>query len=136
MIMISNDQMRKIYASARENGIDNVLLHDMLRQMFQKDSVKELTKFEAMDLIDKIVGKKNIRKPTKGRASAEQVEKIRALERELGWNNNPKRLNAFIRKYARTEQLHWLTDVQASNIIEALKKLVDKGYKGVDKFST
>jgi hypothetical protein len=128
--------MRKIYASARENGIDNVLLHDMLRQMFQKDSVKELTKFEAMDLIDKIVGKKNIRKPTKGRASAEQVEKIRALERELGWNNNPKRLNAFIRKYARTEQLHWLTDVQASNIIEALKKLVDKGYKGVDKFST
>lgn len=135
MIMITSDQIKKIYASAREIGMDNDLLHDMIQSMTQKTSIKELTKYEAMDVIDRMVGKKKAIKPVQGRASEEQLDKIRALERDLGWDSNTKRLHAFIRKYAKTEQLHWLTFRQASNVIEALKKLVENGYKGVDKFS-
>lgn len=127
--------MRKIYASAKENGIDNVLLHDMVSEITGKDSIKKLDKREAIEVIDKLVGKKPRKRPSQERATLSQLEKIAALEKELGWDSNPKRLRAFIKKYARTEQLHWLTELQASNIIEALKKLEKKGYSGVDKFS-
>lgn len=125
---ITKAQIIKIHAAAKENGIDNVLLHDLVEQVTGKQSIKELSKFEAMDVIDKLVGKQPYKKPSKEKASVDQLELIHALERELGWQDNPKRLQAFIKKYAHTEQLHWLDGSQASNVIEALKKLLKKGY--------
>jgi len=126
MTAISKAQIIKIHAAAKENGIDNILLHDIVEEMTGKKSIRELTKYEAMNVIDKVVGKRIVRSPTSDRASDEQLSKIRVLERELGWDDNPKRLSAFIKKYAKVEQLHWLKEKQASNIIEALKQVLKK----------
>lgn len=126
MTAISKAQIIKIHAAAKENGIDNVLLHDIIQEITGKKSSKELTKYEAMNVIDKLVGKTVRKEQAKGRASEKQLNKIKTLEHELGWDDNPKRLLAFIKKYARTEQLHWLTEHQASNIIESLKKVLEK----------
>lgn len=126
MNTVTKAQIVKIHATAKENGIDNVLLHDMIEQMTGKKSTRDLTKYEAMDLIDKLVGKEVKKKPVKGKASEAQIELIQSLVRELGWDDNPKRIRAFVKKYAHTEQLHWLESYQASNIIEALKKIMEK----------
>lgn len=124
MEAISKSQIIKIHASAKENGIDNVLLHDMVHKMTGKSSTKDLTKFEAMNLIDRIVGKKPTPRTAPNRASESQLQKIKALECDLGWDDNPKRLKAFMKKYAKTEELHWLTYSQAQKLIESLKNVI------------
>jgi len=123
---INGAQIKKIYVTAKESGIDNALLHNILEQMMGKTSIKELTKYEAMDLIDKLAGKPE--RQQKGYRAFNYVKMIRHLEAELGWSDNPKRLQGFIRKYAKTDRLEWLTPSQASKIIEGLKKLLQKGY--------
>lgn len=55
---ITTSQMRKIYAAAREHGLDNDLLHIHLQTVTGKESLKELTMSEAIKLIDSLEGKK------------------------------------------------------------------------------
>lgn len=110
--------------------MDNELLHTFILNNTQKEHISDLSKYEAMDIIDKLDEKKTgIKRPKNYRsnmATDDQIYKIRALERELGWDNNPKRLKAFMKKYARTENINWLTFTKASNLIESLKKVVER----------
>lgn len=126
----SNAQIRKIYGTAKELKIDNELLHTFVFNTTGCKSVAALTKYEAIEVIDRLEQRKSGRKrffeETPGRASVKQLGLIKHLERELGWDDNPKRIMGFISKYAKVDALHWLTPYQASNIIEGLKKLVEK----------
>lgn len=62
----------------------------------------------------------------KGRATEKQLSYIKSLENKLGWSGNSKRLKGFIKKYTNVESMNWLTPRQASNVIEALKKILEK----------
>lgn len=133
MAKLSNDMLRKIYASAKELNLDNELLHTFVFNLTGCMHISSLTKNEAILVIDELEYKKTgIRKQNPYRenmASQDQIFKIQALEKELGWDNNPKRLKAFMKKYSGTEEVKWLTFLKASNLIEALKKMNKKSSK-------
>ena len=124
-------QIRKIYALAKELNLDNELLHDFMKNTIKEKSISKLTNIQAITLIDELEYKKTgIRKKKiyrSNRATEAQEGKILALEKELGWNENPKRLKGFIKKYSRVEDINWLTFEAASNLIEALKKVLEIG---------
>lgn len=60
------------------------------------------------------------------RATQKQLWKIRRLEKELGWDKNPKRLQSFIQKYYHADKLEWLKFQEASSLIDSLKNVLAK----------
>lgn len=123
-------QIRKIYALAKELNLDNELLHDFMNNTIKEKNISKLTNIQAITLIDELEYKKTgVRKKKiyrSDRATEDQIYKIQALEKELGWNENPKRLKGFMKKYSKVEDINWLTDEAASNLIEALKKVLER----------
>ncbi len=57
-------------------------------------------------------------------ATAGQRAKIRQLEMELGWSDNPERLRGFIRKRLGMASIG--TKAQAIKVIEALKAMLTR----------
>ncbi len=139
MSKITQPQMRKIYALARKKGIDNDLLHDMVKNRCRKEHISSLTKKEAAAIIDDLSGYRSVMLPT-GRplhmATDKQMYKIQQIERSLGWAGNPARLRGFCKKYAGVDNPDWMTKQQAWRIIEGLKALLtreaDNGITTVD----
>lgn len=133
MTMITKPQMRKLYATAREKGIDNDLLHDMVKSRYKKDSVRALTIKQAANLIDVLETGRTVSLPT-GRPlhliTERQIYKIRELEKALGWAENPARLRGFIKKYAGNDNVEWLTKEQAWRVIEGLKSVFKQAEEG------
>lgn len=123
-------QRAKIFATAKELNLDNELLHAFIENLVGVTSIAQLTSLQAAMVIDELEYKKTgVRKESQYRsnmATEDQVYKIHALERELGWDSNPKRLKAFMKKYCRVENEKWLTFDKASNLIEALKKVEER----------
>lgn len=123
------EQNRKIWALAGELGFDEMMLRDLVERLTGQRSTSALTVFQANRLIDemnRLGGKQTIRTTTAtrrpGMATPEQIHKIRSLERELGWADNPKRLQAFMQKYSGgIARLEWLQASQARALIESLK---------------
>ncbi|WP_069997837.1 phage protein GemA/Gp16 family protein [Cellulosilyticum sp. I15G10I2] len=118
---ITYPQMRKLYALAKQKGLDNEELHELVYQCSGKESIKQLSKSEGIRLIDRLEVK---RVSPQGRITPSQESYMNDLIEQLGWNDNPKRLKGFIRKYAKVDEIRWLTVKQASNIIEGLKRQV------------
>jgi hypothetical protein len=119
--------MRKIYAVARELGMDNDLLHTHLCTVTGKDSLKELNIQEAVRVIDSLEGK-----PVATRTSGmtqKQFKYINILMRDLGWvtedgRSDYKRLNGFCSKRYGIDHYSWLTVSKASDVIEGLKNML------------
>lgn len=126
-------QIRKIYATANELDIDKDLLHTISINTTGVESIALLTNSQAIQLIDELEYKKTgIRKKVvyrSNRATGDQIYKIKALESALGWEENPKRLKGFMKKYSRVDEIKWLTFEAASNLIEALKKVEERERK-------
>ena len=98
---ITTSQMRKIYAAAREHGLDNDLLHIHLQTVTGKESLKELTMSEAIKLIDSLEGKKG--RTGSMQMTEKQFRYINMLMKDLGWmdengKRDYKRLNGFCSK--------------------------------------
>lgn len=128
MAAITGAQMRKIYALARERGIDADLLHIHIQMLVQKESVRELSVTEAILVIDSLEGKE---KKQPGHATQKQMSYIRSLMRELQWidadgNLEMERLDGMCKKYCHLDSHKWMTRRDASNIIEALKNMIQK----------
>jgi hypothetical protein len=120
---ISPGQIRKIWACAREHGIEEDDLRQLIKNLTGSEKISTLSFAQAGRVIDVLTGKLNARP---GYASKEQLWKIDQLVQELGWNDNPKRLQEFVRKFARVDNIKWLRDWQASNIIEGLKAVIKR----------
>lgn len=133
-------QRAKIFAIAKELSLDNELLHTFIENIVGVKSITKLTSYQAAKVIDELEYKKTgIRKSPMYRsdmATPDQVYKIHALEKKLGWNENPKRLKAFMKKYCRVEDEKWLTFEKASNLIESLKKVIEREAKSSEKKET
>lgn len=127
--MPSDKTRRLLFGVAREYGIDRELLHERIENEFNRKSISELTDNQIYTLVDKLKGKNthnNIGRHGAGRLSQAQHKLILEYADILGWTSNPKRLQGFIRKYSRVDDINWLTAKQASKIIEGLKKLIEK----------
>lgn len=125
--MINDAQMRKIWAVAREKGMDEDMVRSVAQAVSGRPSISGLTSVQASAVIDRMLNKGGRRtKPQRdpNMMTEKQEWKIRQLEKELGWQDNPQRLQAFVKKYARVERLDWLTLYKARNIIDGLKALL------------
>lgn len=101
-------------------------LYAMLHRETGKDSMRECTEKElerVLLALNSIKGFDNFRG---NRATKRQLWKIHQLEKQLSWHKNPKRLQAFIKKYYQVDYIEWLTSAQAWRLIESLKKLLEK----------
>ncbi len=124
---ITTSQMRKIYATAREHGLDNDLLHIHINTITGKGSLKELNITEAVKLIDSLEGKKT--NPKSDHMTEKQSRYIYMLMKDLGWldengKRDYKRLDGFCSKRYGVDSYKWLTASMASKVIEGLKKMI------------
>lgn len=120
---VTQAQLRKIYAEARDAGLDNDYLHELIRNIHGKESLKELEKWEAAMLIDALV-KMNGGADRPGMITERQAWLLADYQIKLGWTD--EQMRRFVKKYAHVEFVHWLTKQGASKIIEALKSIYAK----------
>lgn len=124
MTPITTSQMRKIYVTAKERGMDSDLLHIHIQMLTGKESLKQLTISEAVKVIDSLEGKA----ASERKMTDKQFWYIQTLMRELGWTDEEgkpdfKRLDGFCSKYYRIDHYKWLTPSVASKVIEGLKNM-------------
>ncbi len=129
MKRITPAQVRKLHAAGRERGIDSELLHEHIRMLTGKESIKQLTCGEAAGVIDSLEGRSC---GTGGGASVRQMACITGLMAELGWvdgkgHPDMDRLDGMCRKYVKTDSYRRLDKRNASKIIEALKNMAAQG---------
>lgn len=108
-------------------------LHLVVQAQTGKDSMKDLTEAERRriayvlgEMKDSAAGKKKRPVSVGGSATDNQRRKIYMLQRELGWDTNPKRLNGFIKRMFRVDRVEWLDYRQCSELIEALKAMLER----------
>lgn len=126
-------QLRKIHVLAGEMGIDNDTLHTHVFNITKKNSLKELTITEAVNVIDSLQGSEY------GRMTWRQKRFIFSLARQLRWLDENgsvdiKVLRSFIKRQTGMPTEEWLTQKAASEVIEAMKAILEKdGLKKNDK---
>lgn len=65
-----------------------------------------------------------------GNAQTEkQRRKIYALCDELGWNDDPRRLEGFVKRITHVDRVEWLTIEQCNKVIEGLKGMLARQKK-------
>ena len=129
MKKITQGQMKKIHALARETGMDGDLLHEYVFLLTEKEALKDLSTGEAGRVIDGMEGRKGYEKGD--RVSFRQEHFIFILMRRLGWLTDKgepdiKRLNGFVKKQYGIEDYRWMTRGIASKVIEAFKTLTER----------
>lgn len=142
-------QIKVIHVLGQNNGlVDTMLkkegkldqLHSIIFDITGKKSTKVLSFYEANLIIDRLKGNmkgnyytESFKKTPnlQGKISAAQISKIKAQMYELKkYDTNEytesieKRLQGFLKKNVKIEQLNWLSKEDASNIIEGLKCLI------------
>lgn len=122
-------QVRKIYALARERGMDADLLHAHMETVCGKASMKEITVSDGIRIIDSLEEKR--KEAGKESASQRQLRYIYGLMRKIGWTTeagepDTDRLDRFLQSPKAGFNLgshKWLTRPAASRLIEALKDM-------------
>lgn len=129
MELLNEAQRRKIWATAKELEINSKDLHLIVWTETDKEHISELTKQEAIDVIQRLeTVKANRLGIAYSMATKKQLWKIEQLIKELDWDNS-KRLQKFISKYAKVDSIKWLTKKDAAKIIEGLKAMADRKAK-------
>lgn len=131
MAVITNPQIRMIYALCKTCGLDDETLHMKAHALTGKDSLKALTSQEAARLIDTLKREcGQVKEPTiiEDRATEAQRRMIYALVRALGWIDNPKRLRGFLESKFHVSDVAFIPREKVSGVIEALKAMKARGY--------
>ena len=120
-------------AKSQELQLTDEELHLVVQAQTGKDSMKELTEPERRRIAyvlgqmkESAAGKRKRTVGMTSNATDNQRRKIHMLTRELGWDDNPKRLSGFIHRMFRVERVEWLNYEQCSKLIEALKKMIER----------
>lgn len=127
-------QIRKIHVLARERAMDDDLLHLHIQNLTHKEHIRELTVMEAIWVIDSLEGR--TRGAKQEPATSRQMWFIRKLLVELGWSNengeaDMGRLDGFLKERFGVAHHKWLDKSKASQVIEALKAMLERQQEGV-----
>lgn len=125
---INKRQISKIWAAAKERGIDRDDVYALVLHVSGQDSIKGLTQTQANEVIDRIVGAaiQNDYQEYGNVATQQMRKKIYILTVELGWDKNPKRLEGFCKRMFKVEKVEWLNGKQCYQLIEALKDMAKR----------
>lgn len=123
---INKRQISKIWAVAKEQGIDREDVYALVLQVSGQDSIKKLTQTQANEVIDRIVGAaiQNDYQEYGNVATQQMRKKIYMLTVALGWDKNPKRLEGFCKRMFKVEKVEWLNGKQCYQLIEGLKDMI------------
>lgn len=127
-------QIRKIHVLARERAMDDDLLHLHIQNLTHKVHIRDLTVMEAIWVIDSLEGRP--REPKQEPATSRQMWFVRKLLVELGWANengeaDMGRLDGFLKERFGVAHHKWLDKPKASQVIEALKAMLERQQEGV-----
>lgn len=122
---------RRLWAIAKspELKLTEEEVHTIVLRETGKTSIRELSDRELAQVVqvlqemkDGVGGRK---RSVSGRPETLSLRnKIHALEKELGWDNDPKRLQGFVKRVTRVDRLEWLSPKQCSQVIEGLKAMI------------
>lgn len=118
--------IKKIWATARSIGMEREDLYSVLQRETGKDSMRQCTSKELERVLLSLQSIKGFDNFRGNRATKRQLWKIEQLEKQLGWQDDPRRMQGFLKKFYSVEHMEWLTSAQAWRLIESLKKLVEK----------
>lgn len=124
---LTNKQIQKIYAMAREIGLSDDGLHDVVYGLTGCESIRRLSRQQAMRVIDRLNALTGVRKDVPNRASEAQQLYILRLAKEMGWAGDAARLRGFLEKKAGVSDVKFLKIDDARRIIEALKAIQKGG---------
>ena len=135
-----NRLIKLIHVARRELQIDDDSYRMMLSNMpvlKGKTSAKDCTVLQLNSILEQLKNRGfKVRKAVKTRALAsdEQSRKIRSLWLELHASNvvrdsSEKALAAYVMRICKIEALQWLSSKQAGDVIETLKKWLQRSSK-------
>jgi len=127
--------IRTLWAIAKspELGMTDEDLHDVVYRETGKESIRKMTQGEIntvarvlQNMKDSASGNiRTKRTDTGGDArTVQQRRKIYALAEALGWNNDPKRAQGFVKRVTGVDRVEWLTPAQCAKVIEGLKVIL------------
>lgn len=110
-------------------------LHAVVYRETGKESIKALTQGQISEMARVLQNMKDgISRSTHTKRTDEggdtrtiqQRRKIYALTEQLGWNNNPQRIQGFVKRITGVDRLEWLTVDQCKKVIEGLKAILKR----------
>lgn len=108
-------------------------LHAVVYRETGKESMRQLTQGEINKVARVLQNMKDSvprsartkRTDTGGDArTVQQRRKIYALTEALGWNDDNRRVNGFVKRVTGVDRIEWLTVAQCEKVIEGLKAMV------------
>ena len=126
---MSSAQIKSIWGLAGGLSLSKEDVYTILDRETKKDSMRNCSTNELNKVIKALIMLKGETNNKAEMITDEQYHYIRHLEKTLGWNDNAKRLEAFISKYYKVDKLDWLSFENASKLIESLKNMIKRNKK-------
>ena len=110
-------------------------LHAVVYRETGKESIKALTQGQINEVARVLQNMKDgVSRSTRTKRTDEggdartvqQRRKIYALTEQLGWNNNPQRIQGFVNRITGVDRLEWLNVAQCEKVIEGLKAILKR----------
>ena len=127
--------IRTLWAIAKspELRLSDEDLHGVVYRETGKESMKKLTQGEITNVARVLQNMKDSaarsigdkRTDEGGNPTTErQRRKIYALCEALGWNDDPRRIQGFVKRVAHVDRIEWLNIAQCEKVIEGLKAIL------------
>lgn len=124
-------------AKSQELQLTDEELHLLVAAHTGKESIRELSPRELSMMIRVLgnmksssSGSEKHGKQIRGNAcTVNQRKKIYKLQETLGWDK-PSRIRGMCRRMFGVDRVEWLSYQQCSKLIEALKKMAERGQEG------
>ena len=110
-------------------------LHAVVYRETGKESIKALTQGQInevarvlQNMTDGVSRSTRTKRTDEGGdfRTVQQRRKIYALTEQLGWNNNPQRIQGFVKRITGVDRLEWLNVAQCEKVIEGLKAILKR----------
>lgn len=110
-------------------------LHAVVYRETRKESMKKLTQGEIntvarvlQNMKDSVSGSTRTKRTDVGgdARTIQQRRKIYTLTESLGWNDNPQRIQGFVKRMTGVDRLEWLNVAQCEKVIEGLKAILKR----------
>lgn len=129
--------IRTLWAIAKssELGMTDDDLHALVFRETGKESIRELTQGQINEVARVLQNMKDgVSRSTRPKRTDEggdartvqQRRKIYALTESLGWNDNPQRIQGFVKRMTGVDRLEWLNVAQCEKVIEGLKAILKR----------